>query len=138
MKKDKEVNMDGVNTNAKVDKPKKVRGNPVLPELPRPLVPLQVRMSRIEEQQPKGEVKGVAPPTQIGDEVVEEEVDVEEQQSGCLQEVETEPKGVINIKLYHHKTFEVGFSGCITGVDISMAWRAMMKQYRVWKHTLLK
>ena len=133
--------MDGVNTNAKVDKPKKVRGNPVLPELPRPLVPLQVRMSRIEEQQPKGEVKGVAPPTQIGGDITKVEAGetIEEPLfTTSPKVVETEPKGVINIKLYHHKTFEVGFSGCITGVDISMAWRAMMKQYRVWKHTLLK
>jgi len=51
-------------------------------------------------------------------------------------EAEGNPKGTIFIKIYENMPYEVDFTGVVTGSEVDMAWRAMMKQYRVWKHTL--
>ena len=47
-------------------------------------------------------------------------------------------KGKIVIRLYKDKPAETEFYGELVGSDMSIAWRAMMKGYRVWKHTLMK
>ena len=47
-------------------------------------------------------------------------------------------KGKIVIRVYKDKPAEVDFYGELVGSDLSVAWRAMMKGYRVWKHTLMK
>ncbi len=52
--------------------------------------------------------------------------------------VESKPKGTITIRLYHNKPYEVDFEGDITGRDRDIAWRAMMKEYAVWKANLAK
>jgi len=44
--------------------------------------------------------------------------------------------GEIHIKCFHGVPPEVVFTGRMTGTDITRAWRGMMKEYRVWKHTL--
>jgi len=109
----------------------KVRGNPVIPPAP---VPSLVRMSRVPEPPPpipKGEggekidLSETVPPS--GEGLKEEEV-----------EVDLHPKGIIIIKVFENSPYEVEFSGVITGSEIDTAWKAMMKEYRVWKHTLFR
>ena len=46
--------------------------------------------------------------------------------------------GTITIKLFKDKPAETTFSGYITGKDISVAWRALMKGYRLWKANSMK
>ena len=109
----------------------KVRGNPVVPDAP---VPSQVRMSMVPEPPipiPK-EADGrpieaqTAPNVDDGLGVVVEE------------ELDAQPKGTILIKVFENSPYEVDFSGAITGSEVDMAWKAMMKEYRVWKHNLFK
>lgn len=45
-------------------------------------------------------------------------------------------KGSILIKIFDNKPYEVSFSGVVTGTELDNAWRFMMKEYRVWKHTV--
>ena len=105
----------------------KVRGNPILPDPP---IPSMVRQSMVPE-----------PPTPIAkDETVT--VSIKPQDDGLGVEIEEEldvrPKGMIVIKLFENSPYEVEFSGKITGSEVDMAWKAMMKEYRVWKHNLSK
>lgn len=104
------------------DKKKVELGNPVIP---RPHVPRQVGM-KLDEQTPK-ESKGMKEVVIPKPVIVEEKVKVE-------KEVDAEPKGVITIKLFEESPYEVEFEGMIAGNEMDLAWRAMMKQYRVWKH----
>jgi len=107
----------------------KERGNPVLPKPP---VPSQVRMSRMEEVVPK--------------EKKEEEGKVEEEKgkkadivvAGPIFVTEEKPKGTITIAVFENIPYQVTFSGHIKGDEVDMAWKAMMKAYRVWKHNLSK
>ena len=52
--------------------------------------------------------------------------------------VDANPKGTINIRVFENSPYEVEFDGVIAGFELDMAWRAMMKEYRVWKHTMFK
>jgi hypothetical protein len=54
------------------------------------------------------------------------------------EEMDAKPKGTILIKVFENSPYEVEFSGKITGSEVDMAWKAMMKEYRVWKHNLSK
>ncbi|KXH72801.1 MAG: hypothetical protein AM326_10975 [Candidatus Thorarchaeota archaeon SMTZ-45] len=47
-------------------------------------------------------------------------------------------KGTIVITVYENRPYDVEFSGHITGAERDLAWRAMMKQYAVWKAKLAK
>jgi len=49
-----------------------------------------------------------------------------------------EAKGTITIQVFDNKPYEVTFTGVITGVEIDLAWKMMMRSYRLWKHTLIK
>jgi hypothetical protein len=49
-----------------------------------------------------------------------------------------EPKGKIVIDVFDNRPYKVEFTGVITGVEIDLAWKMMMKSYRVWKHSLIK
>jgi hypothetical protein len=105
----------------------KVRGNPILPDPP---VPSIVRQSMVPE-----------PPAPITkDETVT--VSIKPQDDGLGVEIEEEldvrPKGMIVIKVFENSPYEVEFSGKITGSEVDIAWKAMMKEYRVWKHNLFK
>lgn len=53
-------------------------------------------------------------------------------------DVDKEPKGTIHISIYMNSPYTVDFEGIVTGSEIDMAWRAMMKEYRVWKHIMFK
>jgi len=101
----------------------KVRENPVIP----PPVPSQVRLSRVPEQpEPTAKAGG-------------EEVEVKEQEEEKFGvEVDVRPKGTITIRVFENSPYEVDFEGVITGSEVDMAWKAMMKEYRVWKHTLFR
>lgn len=113
----------------------KVRGNPVIPDAP---VPSQVRMSILPEP-PEPVAKTDVPNLSTDGEVdevglVSAEAVAEEAHKEVM--LDTEPKGTIFIKIYENMPYEVDFTGVIAGSEVDMAWRAMMKQYRVWKHTL--
>lgn len=113
--------------------------NPVLPEPP---IPSQVRMSMVPPIPTPVEKEGAEPiPIEpiplpsIEEETVvpEEEILLKEQESDEGTEV-----GTIFIKIYSDKPYDVEFTGRILGSHIDMAWRFMMKRYKVWKHELLK
>jgi len=113
-----------------------VRGNPIVPNAP---VPSQVRMSMVP-----------TPPTPVPKESGEEKVVDDVGLTSVLptakkvvdelleEEMDAKPKGVVVIKVFENSPYEVEFTGIITGSEIDIAWKAMMKQYRVWKHTLFK
>ena len=116
------------------DKPAVERGNPVIPAAP---VPSMVRQSMVPEPPmpiPK-EVDGVlvgadiVPPSTFTDTEIEEKL---------KEEIDAHPKGMIVIKVFENSPYEVEFSGIVTGSEIDIAWKAMMKEYRVWKHNLFK
>ena len=113
----------------------KVRGNPVLPDPP---VPSMVRQSVVPEppapilkdQEERG-VDMDAEHTPSPEELIKVDAEMNE-------EMDVRPKGMIVIKLFENSPYEVEFSGKITGSEVDMAWKAMMKEYRVWKHNLSK
>ena len=112
----------------------KVRGNPIIPKAP---IPSSVRMSMV----PK-------PPDPIPKIVDGKEVEVGEEKTSLTTDVivddasdaelDAKPKGTVVIKVFENSPYEVEFSGKITGSEIDIAWKAMMKEYRVWKHSLIK
>jgi len=113
------------------EKPTIKRGNPMLPDPP---IPSIVRMSMVPE-----------PPIPIPKDQEEIGVlmDVEHSPSPeelikLDMEMDAKPKGTIVIKVFENSPYEVDFSGAITGSEVDMAWKAMMKEYRVWKHNLFK
>lgn len=71
------------------------------------------------------------PPIGATSTYIEEEEGVKEKKEVVE---EKEPAGVITIKVFARRPFEVNFSGAITGKQVDLAWRYMMKQYKVWKH----
>ena len=46
--------------------------------------------------------------------------------------------GSIHIEVFENAPYKVKFEGMVTGAQIDMAWRAMMKEYRVWKHMVFR
>lgn len=125
--------------------PSKVKEQPVhanptgLPVIPQPPIPKRVLESSVGEQTlpPELGLSKTALATQfdVKPDISEEEAAVVKEKE---KEVETEPKGVITIRLYKHRPYEVDFEGTITGADRDIAWRAMMKQYMQWKAKLAK
>jgi len=109
------------------EKPAVERGNPVIPDAP---VPSMVRQSMVPE-----------PPMPIPKDRTAV-TDIKPQDDGLGVEIEEEldarPKGMIVIKVFENSPYEVDFNGMITGSEVDMAWKAMMKEYRVWKHNLFK
>ena len=109
---------------------KKVKmGNPVLPNTP---VPSQVRMSTLPEPpEPvarlgtSGEEQVPRFPTEV------RVVDVD-------GDGDAKPKGTITISVFENSPYEIEFTGIVTGSELDMAWRFMMKEYRVWKHMMFK
>ena len=113
------------------EKPAVERGNPVIPEAP---VPSIVRQSMVPE-----------PPIPIPKDQEEIGVLMDAAHSPSPEELirldvemDAKPKGTILIKVFENSPYEVDFSGAITGSEVDMAWKAMMKEYRVWKHNLFK
>ena len=51
---------------------------------------------------------------------------------------EEEAKGTIVIRVFENSPYETDFEGSITGVEVDMAWKAMMKGYRLWKNRVFK
>ena len=119
----------GVSTKA-LKEGKKIREGEKGMVLPPPPIPTAVKQSRVEEVIPK-EDKSVAPAP-----VVEEHV--EEREEVKKEAVVGEYKGTITVHLYHNKTYEVKFDGNIVGGDLMVVYRSILKQYRVWKHNLVK
>lgn len=108
----------------------KERGNPVEPKIEKAPAPSQVVASQLmppPEPIEKGTVSS-APPIQ----------QAEPSKEVIKKELETEPKGTIVIKIYEDHPYEIDFNGKITGSEVDIAWRAIMKQYRVWKHKLFR
>ena len=89
------------------------------PTIPPPAIPIQVKRSRVLPAVP-----------------IEEKIEVSEEQP--KREVDASEGGTINITIYKDKPHKVEFSGFISGRDIDLAWRFMMKEYRVWKHEIFK
>ncbi|KKN42503.1 hypothetical protein LCGC14_0712640 [marine sediment metagenome] len=98
-----------------------VRGNPVLPP---PIIPKKVLDSNII---PPPIIEEAPISTLVVDEKLEHSVVVDEK-----------AKGMITIYIFENKPYEAKFSGQVTGVELNIAWRAMYKQYKLWKHELLK
>ena len=98
-------------------------------------VPSLVRMSMVPEP----------PPPILKEESVELSV-VETETSAPTNEVvftplkvgEEEAKGTIVIRIFENSPYETDFEGAITGVEVDMAWKAMMKGYRLWKNRVFK
>ena len=112
------------------------RGSQVIPKAP---VPRQVRMSILPkppEPVAKVDEDGIPIPLEeqhLAPGGIESN---DELAKKLVSEAEGKPKGTIFIKIYENMPYEVDFTGIVTGSEVDMAWRAMMKQYRVWKHTL--
>ena len=106
----------------------KVRGNPVLPDPP---IPSMVRQSMVPEPP-------MPIPKEIGVLMDAEHSPSPEELIRLDEEMDAKPKGTILIKVFENSPYEVDFSGAITGSEVDMAWKAMMKEYRVWKHNLSK
>lgn len=107
-------------------------GNPVIPLPP---VPSLVRMSMVPEpptpteKEESGESKVVETET-FGNDV--------EAKFIPLKVGEEEAKGTIVIRIFENSPYETDFEGEITGVEVDMAWKAMMKGYRLWKNRVFK
>jgi hypothetical protein len=122
--------------------PKVPIANKVEPEgIPSPGVPSRVRMSVVPDPEvtrggDKTKFRGVVESTTSK---VEEEK-VEKVETEKLFGVEDQPivKGTIVITVYENHPYDVEFSGNITGNERDLAWRAMMKQYAVWKARIAK
>lgn len=100
----------------------KVKTEIANPVIPKPTVPDKVKNSRVESQVGKAPPAGVTsvretPPEQLLD-------------KGA--------KGIITIYLFDNAPYQCDFKGKIVGDDINVAWRAMYKEYKLWKHTLSK
>ena len=101
------------------------------PILPPPPIPSQVRMSMVTSPPVPVENRKV-PPLPLDE---ERTMTKEEKEKEWPTE---EACGTITIQVFQHRPYLVEFTGVVTGGQIDLAWRAMMKKYRVWKHTLIK
>lgn len=130
--------------NAKV-----ILGNPVnekvvVPDAPAPShvgtqPPEQRPNPTAREDSPEEEIKEdvVSPEDLVLDGEMDKGVDVELQKK-LDAEVDAQPKGTITIQIFENSPYEIDFTGVVTGTEIDMAWRFMMKEYRVWKHKMFK
>jgi hypothetical protein len=104
--------------------------------IPPPPIPSMVRMSMVTEPPPPVPKEG-------SEEIV---VSTETQTVGPelnviftpLEVGEKEAKGTIVIRVFENSPYETDFEGAITGVEVDMAWKAMMKGYRLWKNRVFK
>ena len=105
--------------------------------IPQPAAPSLVRMSKLPPPEVTPTPKSVLAVEK--EDIVKggEKKEVEKEKKVVGVE-EKEPLGVIEIRLYERRPFVVIFTGVITGHQLDLAWRRMMKEYRVWKHTLSK
>jgi len=121
---------------------KKVRGNPVEEEgIPAPPIPSIVRQSMVPKPPPpiakeNGEERKVDGQREGKEVIVTEESTSKNCDVGT--EVGERKKGTITIKVFENSPYEVEFEGMVTGSEVDMAWKAMMREYRIWKHNLLK
>jgi len=112
----------------------KEKGNPVLSGdagIPAPPIPSKVKMSMVPKPPERVE-------RMLDNTLAEEKpqtVVVEEKEESEMK-IESEPKGTILVKVYENFPFETEFSGKITGAEIDIAIKAVMKGYRVWKHNV--
>lgn len=100
-------------------------GNPIIPK---PEVPQKVKDSVTQS-------KLSVDKTKVGD-VTPTKVDVKETPKEEL--LERGAKGIITIYLFDNAPYQCDFNGKIVGDDINVSWRAMYKEYKLWKHTLSK
>lgn len=120
------------------EKPEKERGNPIpggsnIPPAP---IPSSVRMSMVPPPPaPIPKEKGSG--GEVGSQRLSTLADIVPP-SVLKEELDAHPKGTIVINVFENSPYEVDFSGKITGAEIDIAWKAMMKGYRVWKHRLSK
>ena len=126
---------------AMATRPSKVVGNLLLPDPP---IPSQVRMSTVPLP-PEPVVRVVDGKEvevnhaleQIG--VVEKEINTDGGTSTpIVEEVDVRPKGTITIRVFENSPYEVDFEGKVTGGEVDMAWKAMMREYRQWVARLIK
>jgi len=61
-----------------------------------------------------------------------------EQATKKKPEPKSQLRGTITIKVYLGQVPEIKFDGHLTGRDVTIAWRRMMKAYRQWKAKLLQ
>ena len=115
----KEVDMSG----AKAKTATIQKGNPILPSPP---IPKKVLVSNTK-----------LPSTQDGKEEQQETKPTTIEKEGVSKE-DGKASGVITIYVFRDRPYEAKFTGEITGVELNIAWRAMYKQYKLWKHKLLK
>jgi hypothetical protein len=83
------------------------------------------------------------PPAPIQKDEIGQEIGVADTQTSLPsdkveEEVDVKPKGMITIRVFENSPYEVDFEGVVTGSEVDIAWKAMMKEYRVWKHNLFK
>lgn len=107
-------------------KAKAVLGNPVLPPPP---IPKKVLESNVKPTPTQAEEPKPSSILERAEEKVGEKVRVE---------VDEKPKGTITIYVYNGKPYEAKFEGEIAGFEMNIAIPAMRKQYKLWKHGLLK
>ena len=109
--------------NIKAPVPSQVKGFP----LPKPAEP----KAKLDED-------GLPiPAPETLNEAIEEDIDLEDA-ADANEGGEAIEKGTIKITVYKDKPYEVEFTGFISGSELDLGWRFMMKKYRVWKHTMFK
>ena len=126
----------------------RIKGEVANLELPKPPVPSVVRSSFVPERPdptPSPTQPNLADECDGADDVMGEvdEVEVEGELSESGTHTLTSDDcsvgrlGRIVIDVYEGK-FDVDFEGAIDGGRLDLAWRSMMRQYRVWKHSQYK
>ena len=110
--------------------------------IPPPGIPSQVRRSVLPDPEAtrgrtldKSQFRVIVEKTK-SEVKVEPKVKAEERK--VISRGEPVVKGTIVITIFENHPYEVEFSGKITGEERNLAWRAMMKQYNVWKAKVAK
>lgn len=116
------------------EKPKLEKGNPIIPDPP---IPSQVRMSMVPKL-PDPIPKVVdGKPVEAKSEVEPVEV-IDEATLKVEEEMDARPKGTVTIKVFENSPYEIDFTGMITGSEVDIAWKAMMREYKQWKYRIMK
>ena len=103
---------------------------PVPSQVGRPLPPPPDPIEKVGGDEKLVSGDGQSPELSSGvDEELQEKLDAD---------VDAKPKGTIHINIFENNPYEIEFNGIITGSELDMAWRFMMKEYRVWKHTMFR
>ncbi len=101
--------------------------------IPSAPIPSKVRLSALPEPSPI--LRTVEDGGDINEHIVPLEIEEVEEKDGIK---EGSKEGNILIRVYSDKPVEVVFEGDITGNQLDRAWLMVMKQYRVWKASLVK